>query len=80
MRHALLYLQQQAVPLVPLERWRQQGPDGSPHGAGLAPLQELAPPERTTGVQEGNKNGKAGVGNGRADGPFPSRRDGAACN
>jgi len=35
---------------------------------------------RMTVVQEVHKNRNTGVGNGRADGPLPSRRDGAACS
>jgi hypothetical protein len=33
-----------------------------------------------TVVQEVHKNSKAGVGNGRAKGPFPSRRDVPECS
>jgi hypothetical protein len=35
-----------AAQVFSLERWRQQGPDGSAHGAGLAHLQEV--PSRGT--------------------------------
>jgi hypothetical protein len=43
MHHAFLCVQQRALHAFPLERWRQQGPDGSAHGACPAPLQEFPP-------------------------------------
>lgn len=49
-------------------------------GLVLHPCRRFPPEGCRTCVQEGNKNSKAEVGNGRADGPFPSRRDGAGCS
>jgi hypothetical protein len=46
----------------------------------LHTCRRFLPEGRMTCIQEGDKNSKAGVGNGRADGPFPSRKDGAACS
>jgi hypothetical protein len=44
------------------------------------PCRRFPPEVHMTVVQVENKKRNAGVGNRRADGPFPSRRDGAACS
>jgi hypothetical protein len=46
----------------------------------LHTCRSFIPEGRMTVVQAGNKNRNAGVGNGRAGGPLPSRRNGAECS
>jgi hypothetical protein len=71
MHHFFLCVLQRAVQGFPLGRWRHQGPDGSPFGVVLHTFRSFTPEERVTVVQKVYKNSNVGVGNGRADGPFP---------
>jgi hypothetical protein len=88
MPHAVLYVQQRArmdpggltISSEPSTSsfWNAEGSRGRMEacmGHVLHPCRSFPPAGRMSVVQEGNKNSNGGVGNGRADGQLPSRRD-----